>query len=71
MVCIMEYDLCAFFMIQNAVTFDEDVSRTQANYPYLAMVEGTASIQFYLIVERIALCSSSCFVDALWAMMGA
>ena len=44
---------------------DEEVKKNPHNYPYIAMVTGDASLQFFQIAERIVVCKSEGFMGAL------
>ena len=44
---------------------DEEVMKTPYNYPYIAMVHGDSSLQFFVVAERVVLCENNDFVEAL------
>lgn len=39
------------------------------NHPYMAVVEGPEIMQFILVVERIPVCKTESFLEALWNMV--
>ena len=45
------------------------MARITVNHPFIAVVEGINSMQFFLVVERVVTSSTSCFLDAMWGMM--
>ena len=44
---------------------DEEVQKIAYNYPYIAMVEGQSSVQFFVVAERIVMDESENFMEAL------
>ena len=44
---------------------DVEVKKNPHNHPYIAMVTGDASLQFFKIAERIVVCESEGFMGAL------
>ena len=44
---------------------DEEVKKLPYNYPYLLLVEGESSLQFFLVVEKAILSESEGFLGAL------
>ena len=44
---------------------DEEVGKLPYIYPYIAVVEGESSVQFFLVAEKVIVSESDGFVDAL------
>ena len=45
---------------------DEEVSKLPYVYPYIAVVEGDSSAQFFLVAEKVIISESDGFLDALF-----
>ena len=46
------------------MTFEQDISQTHLNHPYIAIVHDGESTQIFLVVERIAMTSCTTFMEA-------
>ena len=50
---------------------DEEVKKVSQNFPYIAVVIGDSSIQYFVVVERLVLDDSEEFIDAVTALISA
>lgn len=50
---------------------DEEVKKVPQNFPYISVLIGNSSIQFFIIAERLVLDDCEKLVDAMTALVGA